>query len=202
MVSKEKLIDGNLDSILQMLCQAEYGEHNIVIYPDLDSFREIYTHVTEARIKNYNDLVMLLPHYETIKSVQQSLLELDVDIREPAIRTSLDIIDSQHAFFDPEQDFLGIVAAGVNSAKRNGKSGFIVIADMGSFFHRGSIEQMISHECKIIPPKRQQDSMQFTLFCCYHIKDFQKLTKEQEQRMCENHYLRLFVRESTPDDDR
>ncbi|SRR5579884_299977 len=191
MVSKEKLVDGNLDSILQLLCQTGYGEHNIVIYPELDSFREVYTHVAEARIKRNNDLVMLLPHYETRKSVEQSLRELDIDVSNPSFRDSIDIVDSYHAFFDPEQEFRSVLAAGVDTAMRKGKSGIVVIADMGSFFHRQAIDRMVSHECKL--PSRQNISC--TLFCCYHIRDFEKLTKKQEEQICENHYRNLFIKE-------
>lgn len=105
MVSKEKLIDGNLESILTLLCETSYGEHNVVIYPDLDSFREIYTHLAKARIDNNNDKVLLLPHYETPKSVQQSLMELDIRAKEQIERGLLEIIDSQHAFLIPLMTF-------------------------------------------------------------------------------------------------
>jgi hypothetical protein len=191
MVSKEKLVDANLESIIQLLCECQYGEHDIVIYPDLDSFREIYAHLTKARINNYNDKVILLPHYETIKSVEQALMELDLRPREEIDRGSLEVIDSHHAFFDPEQSFLEVVSATLNDAVRRGKSGAVIIADMGSFYHRQAVEDLIAHECKI--PSRQPGAM-FTIFCCYNHRDFEKLTKSQEEKLCENHFRNLFVR--------
>ena len=208
MVSKEKLVDGNLSLILQaLLCETSYGEHNIVVYPDLDSFREIYTRLTKARIEKFNDLVMLMPHYETIKSVEQSLAELDINVKKlKTEKGSIDIIDSYHAFFDPEQEFLEVIAAGVDTAMRNGKSGLVVIADMGSFYHRQAIEKMIDHECRIgvaeVASKQKQQQQdhyyhqRFVLFCCYHKKDFEKLTKEQEEGLCRNHHKNLSVKES------
>ena len=191
MVNKEKLVDGNLESIIQLLCDCQYGEHDIVIYPDLDSFREIYARLTKSRINNCHDKVILLPHYETAKSVEQALMELDVRAKDEIGRGSLEVIDSFHAFFDPEQTFLEVVSAALNDAVRGGKSGAVVIADMGSFYHRQAIEKLVSHECKI--PSRQAGSRS-TIFCCYNAKDFQNLTKSQEERLCENHYRNLFVR--------
>jgi hypothetical protein len=191
MVNKEKLVDANVESIIQLLCDCQYGEHDIVIYPDLGSFREIYARLTRARISSCNDKVILLPHYETAKSVEQALMELDVRAKEEIGRGSLEVIDSHHAFFDPEQTFMQVVSAALNDAERAGRSGAVVIADMGSFYHRQAIESLISHECKI-PSKKA--GVKSSIFCCYNYKDFQKLTKAQEEKICENHYRNLFVR--------
>jgi len=195
-VSKEKLIDGNLESILRLLCETEYGEHNIVIYPNLEAFREIYTHLAKARIQNNNDRVLLLPHYETSKSVEQALMELDMKAKEQIERGSLEIIDSQHGFFDPAQSFIEVVKASATDAVKRRKSGAIIIADMGSFFHRQLVSDAILHECRIAA---QSENSRFTIFCCYHSRDFEKLTKEQEAKMCENHFRNLFVRETSND---
>lgn len=191
MVSKEKLVDGTKESILQLLTETRYGEHNILTYPDLNSFREIYTHLAKARIEDSNDLVLLLPHYETSKSVEQAFMELDIRARDLIDKGTLEIIDSHHAFFDPAQTFLQVVEATTKGASRKGKSGVIVIADMGPFFHRQAIDQLISHECKILA---LNEKTKFMIFCCYHIGDFGKLTKQQEAKLCENHYRNLSVR--------
>ena len=42
MVIKERLIDGDLESVLKALCKTRYGEHSIIIYPNLDKFRDLY----------------------------------------------------------------------------------------------------------------------------------------------------------------
>jgi hypothetical protein len=191
MVSKEKLVDANLESIIQLVCEFDYGEHSIIIYPDLSSFREIYTRLTRTRIHDHNDRVILLPHYETTKSVEQSLMELDVRAKEEIARGTLEIVDSHHAFFDPEQTFLQVVSAALNDAVRAGKTGAVIIADMGSFYHRQVIDLLVAHECKI--PAKQAGSRS-TVFCCYNFRDFQKLTKLQEEKLCENHYRNLFIR--------
>ena len=191
MVNKEKLVDASLESIIELLCECQYGEHDIVIYPDLNSFREIYARLTKARINDCKDKVILLPHYETAKSVEQALMELDVRAKDEIGRGSLEVIDSHHAFFDPEQSFLQVVSAALKDASRRGKSGVVVIADMGSFYHRQAVDRLIAHECNITA---RQPGSRSTVFCCYNYKDFEKLTKLQEEKLCENHYRNLFVR--------
>ena len=49
---KEKLVIGDSNRIVQILSQSYYGEHNILVYPDLDSFREIYTHLIKMRFQS------------------------------------------------------------------------------------------------------------------------------------------------------
>jgi hypothetical protein len=193
MVIKEKLVDGTLESILQMLCDTRYGEHNIVIYPNLETFREIYTHFAKNRIQEKNDRVVLFPHYETAKSVEQAFMELDLATRDLVANGSLEIIDSHHGFFDPAQSFIQLAEASAAEAVRSGKSGAIFIADMGPFFHRQKLELLVSHECAI---KSQLKGFRFSIFCCYHQKDFQKMTKAQEEKLCENHYKNMSIRAS------
>jgi len=78
----------------------------------------------KARIEKNNDLVLLLPHYETVRSVQKLLRELD-------------IIDSSEVSFDPKEDFLAILKRVARTAKHSGKSGVIVISDMGLLDSQG-----------------------------------------------------------------
>jgi hypothetical protein len=74
---------------------------------------------------------LLLPHYETVRSVQQLLPELDIDAKAQMDNGSLDIINSSEASFNPKEDFLAILKRAARMAKHSGKSGVIVISDMG-----------------------------------------------------------------------
>jgi len=137
LLAKEKLINRYINSILDLLYQTSYGEHNNLVYPDLDTFREKYSHLCKARIEKNNDLVLLLPHYETVRCVQQLLRELDIDAKAPMDNGSLDIIDSSEVSFNPKEDFLAILKRVARTAKHSGKSGVIVISDMGLLDSQG-----------------------------------------------------------------
>jgi hypothetical protein len=91
----------------------------------------------KAWIEKNNDLVLLLPHYETVRSVQQLLRELDIDAKVPMDNGSLDIIDSSEVSFNPKEDFLAILKRVARTAKHSGKSGVIVISDMGLLDRQG-----------------------------------------------------------------
>lgn len=121
-------------------------------------------------------------------------MELDIKAKEEIEKGSLEIKDSQHAFYDPVQTSLEVFKASATDAVKNGRSGAIIIADMGSFFHRQQIPEIVQHECRIAS---QTENARFVVSCCYHARDFEKLTKDQEVRMCENHYRNLSVRETS-----
>jgi hypothetical protein len=91
----------------------------------------------KARIEKNNDLVLLLPHYETVRSVQQLLRELDIDAKAPMDNGSLDIIDSSEVSFNQKEDFLAILKRVARTAKHSGRSGVIVISDMGLLDRQG-----------------------------------------------------------------
>lgn len=190
---KEKLINGDTNSILELLCQTSYGEHNILIYPDLDAFREIYTHVCKARLEKENDAVMLLPHYETVRSAQEALRELDIDVKARLDDGSLQIIDSSRVFFNPQEDFVAMLKRAERDARQAGRSGVIVIVDMASFYHRQMMIELVRHEHSM--PAKDPD-VRYSVFCCYHFKDFQRFTEAQKEQICENHYNNLFIRET------
>jgi hypothetical protein len=47
---KEKLVNDDVFAILEQLCAVEFGEHNILIYNDLDSFRDVYSQYVKKRL--------------------------------------------------------------------------------------------------------------------------------------------------------
>jgi hypothetical protein len=68
MLSNKK-IRGNVFEITQQLAGIDYGEHVILIYPNLDSLREIYSQYCRDALEN-NKLVLLLTYYETKQLIE------------------------------------------------------------------------------------------------------------------------------------
>jgi hypothetical protein len=63
--------------------QAEVGSHYLVIYPDMPTFRTIYSNYAKSELEeDSNELVVILPCYETTYGVRKILSEvLDVKKR-------------------------------------------------------------------------------------------------------------------------
>lgn len=62
-------IVGTIPKIPNLLEESKFGERHVVVYQDLDDFREIYGTYTKKHLEQDNEVVVLLPFYETVDSV-------------------------------------------------------------------------------------------------------------------------------------
>src|ERR671933_2829473 len=63
----------HVNDALDHINQAEQGAHYIIIYPDLDTLRELYSNHIHKQIEQNNGTVLINPFYETTDSVKQVL---------------------------------------------------------------------------------------------------------------------------------
>ena len=68
-------IYGTIPTVLEQLKTAEYGSHYLIIYPDVTTLRELYTHYTKMQLEENHEIVVLIPYYETSDIVRRSLTE-------------------------------------------------------------------------------------------------------------------------------
>lgn len=188
---REKLVEGDVLAIVEQLHQFEFGEHNILVYHDYDTLKDLYSHHCQKRLKEGNEVVVLLPHYETIRSVREALRELEIDTNRYEEDQTLIIMDAINTMFNPtSRDFLDYLKGLENRARVKKKAGICVIADMGSFYHLGKIEELVSYEAAI-PPRRK--NVKSSLLCIYHSKDFHRLNKENRDTVCASHFRELML---------
>ncbi|HJT47795.1 MAG TPA: hypothetical protein VJ729_06395, partial [Nitrososphaeraceae archaeon] len=67
----------HVNDTLHHMNQAEYGAHYMIIYPDLDTLRELYSNYIHKQMKENNKIVLINPFYETTDSVRQVLSQYD-----------------------------------------------------------------------------------------------------------------------------
>ncbi|MBV9177012.1 MAG: hypothetical protein JO297_08235 [Nitrososphaeraceae archaeon] len=66
---------GTVDTILKELQQTEYGEGVIVIHSCIHTLNKACSLYTKNHLVNNNEIVLLLPNYETIDKVKKNLSE-------------------------------------------------------------------------------------------------------------------------------
>ena len=111
--------------ILDQLNQIESGAHYIVIYDDLITFRQIYSYYRKIQLEENNELVLLLPYYETTDTIRCRLRENEhacIDVRKYEKEGSLVIIDSIRAYFR-STSIMTFVERLVKHAEKLGKDG-------------------------------------------------------------------------------
>jgi hypothetical protein len=198
----ENLISDNSNDILKQLRQAEFGAHYIIVYPDMMTLRQIYSGYIKAQIEDDNEIVLMLPYYETTEMVRSILSGENnknnsndgriIDVRKYEKEGSLVIIDSVKAYFGSNTDLMSFVEKLAKEAQSSGKSGISVIADLASFYYYNQVDKLIDYEMSL--PTKYDDQMKLKGFCLYHQEDFDKrLSKEQKQKLLEHHSKNIML---------
>jgi MEDS: MEthanogen/methylotroph, DcmR Sensory domain len=194
------LISGNSNDVLKQLRQAEYGAHYIIVYYDMMTLRQIYLRYIKTQLEDNNELVLILPYYETTETVRSVLSGENnsgnggsmVDVRKYEKEGSLMIIDAAEAYFSSDTDLMSFVEKLAKQAQTSGKKGISVIADLASFYHFNRIDKLIEYEMSL--PTKYDDKMKLKGFCFYHQEDFdRRLTEQQKQMLLEHHGKNLMV---------
>ncbi len=87
-------LDINSNYELEHSC---YSEHNILIYDDLYTLREIYCRFAKIALEKNNEIMLMVSTYETPKTVREMLTEYEIDVKKYKSNGSLVIIDSVRA---------------------------------------------------------------------------------------------------------
>ena len=192
----------DINHTLEIMLQADYGSHYIIVYPDLFTLRRIYSNYSKIQLENKNDIVLLLPFYETTESVRKILSGgchdaiSSLDIGKNEKNGSLVIVDSKKAYFGSKTivDIKTFVGMLIEHAKHSQKTGVCVIADMGAFFYFNKIQELVKYETTLPP----QFDLNLKAFCCYHKSDFGNyLTREQDHNLL-HHHGKAMITKTTP----
>jgi hypothetical protein len=185
----------NLSDMLvaaQELHKSEFGSHFLVIYHDLDTFRELYSLYAKAALKD-NEIVVILPFYETVNNVRSILSEDSacIDVGRYEKEQSLLIIDSLKSYFGSQEGLMPFVKKIVEFAKVSGRSGVSVIGDMGPFFYYGKNDGLLHYETTTLPTRFEGINLKG--ICTYHRQDFKKFSEKEKGMLLNHHGKTLYL---------
>jgi hypothetical protein len=192
----------DISTTIEVLRQADYGSHYLIIYPGLTVLRQIYSRYIKTQLEENNELIFVIPYYETTDKVRYILNEkindnnndssssiIYVDVRKYEKEGSLVIIDSVRAYFKSKIGLESFIQKLVKQAESLGKSAVSVIADSGSFSLFGIMDKLIEYELSL--PSKYDIALK--RFCICNQKDFDRFTEEQKQMLLRHHGNTLFV---------
>jgi MEDS: MEthanogen/methylotroph, DcmR Sensory domain len=190
----QNLTNCHVNDALDQVNQAQYGAHYMIIYPDLDTLRDLYSNYVHKQIKENNEIVLVNPFYETTNSVRQIFSErydhgMD-DISKFEKEESLIIADALEEYLG-DQPLIYVKKSLENYAKM-GKNGVSVLADMGAYPHESMHRELVDYETSL-PTKYD---VQMKGFCLYHQNDFDKFSEEQKRKIIEHHGKALKIVET------
>jgi hypothetical protein len=73
-IARENVFRGQPVKVSQELKKSSFGAHFLVIYPDLSTLREMYSHYVKSALSDEgNEIVLVLPFLETVDNVRRIL---------------------------------------------------------------------------------------------------------------------------------
>ena len=116
--NKQKAILRGVNETLDAIKESETGTHGLLVYPDITTLRAIYSRFTKIQLEDKNEIVLILPYYETTDMVRLVLSGSNVygdditnnpvgysgiDVGKYEKEGSLVIVDSLKGYFGSDQ---------------------------------------------------------------------------------------------------
>ncbi|MDQ3968851.1 MAG: MEDS domain-containing protein, partial [Thermoproteota archaeon] len=171
------------------------GENGIIIYPNLQTFRQIYMQYVKDELAKEEEnnsthntqlmprIILIATFYETIDSVKHNLDAVGVDVQRHIDNGSLVIVDAFSSYYPDINGMKKLVASLSQRARKEGRVGVSAIVDMGYFFlfgGDGRATELINYEASL-PPKTEGGNVKG--FSCYHGGNYNTLKDSQRKEL-------------------
>lgn len=192
------VIEASADHVLQEMMQAEYGEHNLIIYPNLTILTEIYSRYFKTNLENNREFILFLSTYQNVMKVRSLLRYIDLDAAKYEENGSLVILDSVIGYFGSDSDVLALIKILSKLTQNQGINGSCIFSDMGMFNQFRKQKDLLRYEVSM--PLRFDRYVNIPIlcktFCLYHKSDFNRFSETEKVSLFEHHYRNLIIIES------
>jgi hypothetical protein len=170
-------------SLVQEVRRSNFHDHNMLIYPDLATYRKIYSESAKQALDG-NEIVLLVTTYDSFDRIKDSLTQADISVNNEIKNGNLVIIDAVRAYQIEVHGALKFATTLAKRAESDGKSGVFGLTEMGSFFIAERIASLLEYE-RSLPKKWELNN--FKSACTYHKDDIATLSKQQQETILSVH---------------
>jgi hypothetical protein len=189
----------------------EEGENGILVYPNMQTFREIYMQYAKDQLvareeqkenedkDNNNDypdnknkrkeqllmprIILIATFYDTVNAVKHNLSAVGVDVPSHIDDGSLLIVDAFNGYYPNIDGMKKLVASLSERARKEGRIGVSFISNMGFFF----LYDGDGHASELISYETSLpskiDGGNVRGFSCYHARDYKNLDDSQKKEL-------------------
>ncbi len=188
------IFNADPEATLNYIKKSNYGEHNLIVYPCLGQFEELYREGCKNSILEKDEIFVVITHYQHVSAVRKKMNVAGIDTERYENEGKLLIVDSEIAYqTTPRQSSLynihDLVAASMKEIDTNDGKGVTLLTDLGTFILNNRIPDLVSYEASL---PRMLD-LKVKAFCCYHKDDFNILRQEQMKTIFSRHSINLFI---------
>ena len=186
------------------------GENSIIIYPNLQTFRQIYTKYVKDQLAKEDGnnskrnepslprIMLIATFYETTDSVKHHLSAAGLqNIQSLIDNGSLVIVDAFSSYYPDIDGMKKLVASLSDRARKEDRDGVTAIVDMGFFFlfgGDGRATELINYEASLAPTTEGGNVKGFS---CYHGGNYDTLKDDQKKELAQRQKKVFEVTEST-----
>jgi 6-phosphogluconate dehydrogenase (decarboxylating) len=202
--------ESNNESVMKWFDEVGEGENGILVYPNLQTYRQIYTNYVKDQLAEEDDnnvkgneqsksrIILIATFYETTESVKDNLSAAGVqNIQSFIDNGSLVIVDAFSSYYPDVDGMKKLVASLSDRAKKEGRSGVTAIVDMGFFFlfgGDGRATELINYEASLAP---KTEGGNVRGFSCYHKGNYNTLKDSQKEELAQKGKKVLEITESS-----
>jgi hypothetical protein len=170
-------------SLVQEVRHSNFHDHDMLIYPDLTTYRKIYSESAKQALDN-NEVVLLVTTYDSFDRIKYSLTQAGISVNNEIKSGNLVILDAVKAYQIDVHGALKFATTLDKRAECDRKSGVFGLTEMGSFFIAERIASLLEYE-RSLPKKWELNN--FKSACTYHKDDIATLSKQQQETILSAH---------------
>ena len=177
------------DEISDRLLHVPPGHHYLILYPNIETMRNLYSGYVKKQLEEQPDSVVLfLSYYDTTDNVRSVLSSKDVLVKELEKNGTLIILDImkvlQYPYFEvPDIEKLRELAR--KTEKQFGDKSIFIIADMSVFNHTKKASEILEYEKTLHKDLKVE---RWKELCLYNKRDFEIMfTKDESNTLMEYH---------------
>ena len=174
--------------LIEDLADFHFGEHNAILYSNTTTLYQLLIEYYRISLKSPNEILLILAYYDSVEYILKALKDIDSNMESRQKDGSLVIRDSAKAYFNlanEHVDIMIMIRMLLQRKRKLGKDGLTVISDMGIFFHRKRIVDLISYETNL--SLGANDDNEVRMICCYEKSSLTLLTQQQKQQIFSTH---------------
>ena len=172
----------SFSSLVEEIRHSNFHDHDMLIYPDLPTYRKIYSESAKQALDN-NETVLLITTYDSFDRIKDSMMQVDISVNNETKEGNLIILDAVKAYQIDTYGAVKFVTTLVKQAERDGKAGVYALTEMDSFFIAERIATLLDYEISL----QQKLDIRLKATCTYHKDDFSALLKEQQEIILSAH---------------
>ena len=172
------------DEISDRLLHVPAGHHYLILYPNIETIRKVYSSYVKKQLDEQpNSVVLFLTYYDTTDNVRSVLSSKGIHVKEREQESSIIILDIMKVLQNPYlggSDIEKLRELSRTTEKQFGDKMIFIIADMSVFRELRKATELLEYEKTLHKDLRVE---RWKELCLYHKRDFETMFTADESNM-------------------